>query len=84
MDNITIKFPIVGVSMYRGTKKKDGSPFICYTLHIDADGEQASIKTFDGSPEPGDIAEIGFGIKKTVYGKELVAEVKAIHKKGDK
>ncbi|MFR7972214.1 MAG: hypothetical protein ACLU8C_07605 [Lacrimispora saccharolytica] len=70
-------FKIVSVSEYHGLSRT-GKPYTLNTLEIDYNGEKAKIKTFEGDAKPGDYAEICIGLKKSVYGSEIVAMVNKI------
>lgn len=70
-------FKIVSVSEYHGLSRA-GRPYTLNTLEVDYNGEKAKIKTFEGDARPGDLAEICIGLKKSVYGAEIVAMVNRI------
>lgn len=70
-------FKIVSVSEYHGLSRT-GKPYMLNTLEVDYNGDKAKIKTFEGNAKPGDYAEICIGLKKSVYGSEIVAMVNKI------
>ena len=53
-------------------------------MEVDFEGKTAKIRTFTDEPVTiGDRIEIGIGTRKTLYGSELIPEVKRVVKKGE-
>ena len=77
-------YEVVGISIYDGKSKKDGKPYRVHILEVDFEGKTAKIRTFTDEPVTiGDRIEIGIGTRKTLYGSELIPEVKRVVKKGE-
>lgn len=77
-------YEVVGISIYDGKSKKDGKPYRVHILEVDFEGKTAKIRTFTDEPVTiGDKVEIGIGVKRTLYGSELIAEVKKVIKEGE-
>ena len=77
-------YEVVGISIYDGKSKKDGKPYRVHILEVDFEGKTAKIRTFTDEPVTiGDHVEIGIGTRKTLYGSELIPEVKRVVKKGE-
>lgn len=80
MGNLVLR--IVGISTYNGVSR-NGTPYVLKTLECDFNGEKVKIKTFDINVGIGDFAQISIGIKKSVYGSELVPVLEKIIPKNE-
>lgn len=76
-NNCCMVLKIVGVSVYNGISR-NGKPYVLKSLEVDFSGEKVRIKCFDENVEIGDYVQIGFGVRKNVYGSELMACVEKI------
>lgn len=80
MENRSYK--VVGISNYEGTSRT-GQRYTLYTLEVDLDGQQkAKIKTFENKAQIGDFIEVGVGLRKSIYGNELIAVVTGVYPGG--
>lgn len=75
MEKLLLK--IIGTSEYHGVSR-GGKPYNLTTLELDYNGDKAKIKCFESGVKVGDYAEICIGVKKSVYGAELVTIVNKI------
>lgn len=72
-------YKIIGIATYEGISKSTKKPYTMKTLEIEFNETPAQVKTFSDAPvQIGDYAKIGLGIKKTLYGTELVPSVDEI------
>lgn len=72
-------YKIIGIATYTGISKSNKKPYTMKTLEIEFNETPAQVKTFSDAPvQIGDYAKIGLGIKKTLYGTELVPSVDEI------
>lgn len=71
-------YKIIGIGTYTGVSKNN-KPYTMKTLEIEFNETPAQVKTFSDAPvQIGDYAKIGLGIKKTLYGTELIPSVDEI------
>lgn len=72
-------YKIIGIATYEGISKSNKKPYTIKTLEIEFNEAPAQVKTFLDAPiQIGDYVRIGLGIRKTIYGTELVPSVDEI------
>ena len=68
---------IIGTNEYHGMSRS-GKPYTLTTLELDYEGNKVKIKCFEEGIKPGDYAQIGIGVRKSVYGAEFSVIVERI------
>lgn len=79
----TVLMPIMSVSTVKGVSKKSGKEYIMHNLYVMLDdGAIGSLVTFQGEPQIGDIAEVGFGMGRSngYDAPRIEAKLIAVHK----